>query len=72
MRCRLFLLFLFLMATVECSDPALLSALQGLDDADLENVFMWGHSLGSEVSLRTLLVNESIRGATLWLPLPAT
>jgi len=47
---------------------ALLSALQGLDDADLENVFMWGHSLGSEVSLRTLLVNDSIRGATLWSP----
>jgi hypothetical protein len=29
---------------------------------------MWGHSLGGEVSLRSLLVNGSIRGASLWSP----
>ena len=47
---------------------ALLSALPGLDDADLDSVFMWGHSLGGEVALRTLLVVGSIRGASLWSP----
>ncbi len=47
---------------------ALLSALPGLEDADLENLFMWGHSLGGEVSLRTLLIDDSIRGASLWSP----
>ena len=47
---------------------ALLSALPGLDDADLDKLFMWGHSLGGEVTLRTLLVNDSIRGASLWSP----
>ena len=47
---------------------ALLSALSGLDDADLKNVFMWGHSLGGEVALRTLLIDDSIRGASLWSP----
>ncbi len=47
---------------------ALLSALPGLDDADLDKLFMWGHSLGGEIALRTLLVNGSIRGASLWSP----
>ena len=47
---------------------ALLSALSGLDDADLDNLFMWGHSLGGEIALRTLLVDGSILGASLWSP----
>jgi len=47
---------------------ALLSALPGLDDADLDKLFMWGHSLGGEITLRTLLVDGSIRGASLWSP----
>ncbi len=47
---------------------ALLSALPDLDDADLDSVFMWGHSLGGEITLRTLLVDGSIRGASLWSP----
>ncbi len=47
---------------------ALLSALPGLDDADLDKLFMWGHSLGGELALRTLLVDGSIRGASLWSP----
>ncbi len=46
----------------------LLSALPGLDDADLDSLFMWGHSLGGEISLRTLLISDSIRGASLWSP----
>jgi len=47
---------------------ALLSALPGLEDADLDNLFMWGHSLGGEIALRTLLVDGSIRGTSLWSP----
>ncbi len=47
---------------------ALLSALPGLDNADLDKLFMWGHSLGGEIALRTLLVGGSIRGASLWSP----
>ncbi len=47
---------------------ALLSALPRLDDADLDKLFMWGHSLGAEIALRTLLVDGSIRGASLWSP----
>ena len=45
---------------------ALLSGLRSIKNADLENVFMWGHSLGAEVSLRALLATDIIKGATLW------
>ena len=45
---------------------ALLSGLGDIEEADTRNVFMWGHSLGAEVSLRALLATERIRGATLW------
>ncbi len=47
---------------------ALLSALPGLDDADLDKLFMWGHSLGGEIALRTFILEVSIRGASLWSP----
>ena len=45
---------------------ALLWGLGDIEEADTRNVFMWGHSLGAEVSLRALLATERIRGATLW------
>ena len=45
---------------------ALLSGLADLDEADTGNVFMWGHSLGGEVTLRALLATDAVTGATLW------
>jgi dipeptidyl aminopeptidase/acylaminoacyl peptidase len=45
---------------------ALVDGLSGLRHADLENVFMWGHSLGGEVTLRALLATDRVRGASLW------
>ncbi len=45
---------------------ALLSGLAGIDHADLQNVFMWGHSLGGEVTLRALLASDRVKGASLW------
>lgn len=45
---------------------ALLAALPDLPQADLRNVFMWGHSLGGEVTLKALLATERVRGASLW------
>jgi dipeptidyl aminopeptidase/acylaminoacyl peptidase len=45
---------------------ALVSALPTLDRADTKNVFMWGHSLGGEVTLRTLLATDKVKGASLW------
>jgi dipeptidyl aminopeptidase/acylaminoacyl peptidase len=45
---------------------ALLAGLSGIDHADLDNVFMWGHSLGGEVTLRALLATDAVKGASLW------
>jgi len=44
----------------------LLAALNGLAEADLENLFMWGHSMGGEVTLRSLLATDRIKGASMW------
>ena len=47
---------------------ALLSAVRQIDEGDGDNVFMWGHSLGGEVTLRALLVDDHVRGAAIWSP----
>lgn len=44
----------------------LVAGLHSLPDIDLDNVFMWGHSMGGEVTLRSLLATDKIRGASLW------
>ena len=45
---------------------ALLAGLEDVENADLDNVFMWGHSMGGEVTLRTLLATDRLRGASIW------
>lgn len=45
---------------------ALLGALQGLPHADANQLFMWGHSMGGEVTLRALLATDRVRAASLW------
>ena len=45
---------------------ALLAAINDIADADPRNVFMWGHSMGGEVTLRALLATDVVRGASLW------
>ncbi len=45
---------------------ALVAALGDIADADLGNVFMWGHSMGGEVTLRALLATDVVKGASLW------
>lgn len=45
---------------------ALLSAIPQITNADARNVFLWGHSMGGEVTLRALLAVPSIRAASLW------
>lgn len=44
----------------------LLDGLGSLEGADLENIFMWGHSMGGEVTLRSLLATDRIKGASMW------
>lgn len=44
----------------------LLAGLRSIDQADTRNVFMWGHSMGGEVTLLALLGSNIVRGASLW------
>lgn len=45
---------------------ALMSALDQLDAADTDNVFMWSHSMGGSVSVRALLATDSVRASSFW------
>jgi dienelactone hydrolase len=44
----------------------LLAGLGSLDNADHDSIFMWGHSMGGEVTLRSLLATNRIKGASMW------
>ncbi len=44
----------------------LIAALSDLKDADLENVFYMGHSMGGDVGLKMLLATDKIKAASLW------
>ena len=49
---------------------ALLSGLADLDNADLDNVVLWSHSMGGPVSMRALLATDVIRAASFWSTMP--
>lgn len=44
----------------------LLAGSDSLDEADQDNIFMWGHSMGGEVTLRSLLATDRIKAASIW------
>lgn len=44
----------------------LIAGLGNIPGADTNNVFLYGHSMGGEIGLRILTVNDSLRGASLW------
>lgn len=44
----------------------LLAGLPTLPLADPDKVFMWGHSMGGEVTLRALLATERVMAASMW------
>ena len=44
----------------------LLAGLASLANGDQDSIFMWGHSMGGEVTLRALVATERIRGASMW------
>jgi dienelactone hydrolase len=49
---------------------ALLAGLDEIKGADMNNVFMWSHSMGGGVSLRALLATDIIKGASFWATMP--
>ena len=44
----------------------LIAGLDAVPDADTDNVFLYGHSMGGEIGLRILTVSHALRGASLW------
>lgn len=44
----------------------LIAGLESITDADTDNIFLYGHSMGGEIGLRVLTVNDSLKGASLW------
>ena len=44
----------------------LLAGLHSLQHANSGQVFMWGHSMGGEVTLRTLVATDRVKGASMW------
>lgn len=50
----------------------LIAALSDLKDADLENVFYMGHSMGGDVGLKMLLATDRIKAASLWSAVSAS
>lgn len=49
---------------------ALLGALHELRQSDMNNIFMWSHSMGGGVSLRAMLATDMIKGASFWATMP--
>lgn len=49
---------------------ALLKLLKQVEQVNLDQVFMWSHSMGGGVSLRALLATEVIKGAAFWATMP--
>ena len=44
----------------------LLAGLRDIDGINPDELFMWGHSMGGEVTLRALLVSKQIKAASMW------
>lgn len=44
----------------------LLAGLDSLQAVDTSKIFMWGHSMGGEVTLRSLLATDRVKGASMW------
>jgi len=44
----------------------LVAGLDNLPGIDTAQLFMWGHSMGGEVTLRTLLATDRLRAASMW------
>lgn len=46
----------------------LIASVKNLDKADPNRIGMWGHSMGGEVSLRTIEAIDKVKAVVLWAP----
>jgi len=44
----------------------LLAGLPDIEGINPDELFMWGHSMGGEITLRTLLASQQIKAASMW------
>ncbi|OGK20156.1 hypothetical protein A3C23_01485 [Candidatus Roizmanbacteria bacterium RIFCSPHIGHO2_02_FULL_37_13b] len=49
----------------------LIEGVKSLPQADINNIFIWGHSLGGDISLKIIEATDKIKGVTLWAPVSA-
>jgi dipeptidyl aminopeptidase/acylaminoacyl peptidase len=49
----------------------LLNSILSLKEADLNNIFVYGHSMGGDITLRLIEITDKVKGATLWAPVSA-
>jgi len=49
---------------------ALMSGLADIENADLDNVLMWSHSMGGAVSMRVLIATNVVKAASFWSTTP--
>lgn len=49
----------------------LIASIKSIDKADSNNIGMWGHSMGGEVSLRVAETTDKIKAIVLWAPTSA-
>lgn len=50
----------------------LINAVSALKEADKNKIFLMGHSMGGDVTLKVLLVNDNIKAASLWSAVTAS
>lgn len=43
-----------------------IEALKYYEDADTNNIGMWGHSMGGQVTLRAMIVSDDIKAGVIW------
>ncbi|MFV1917468.1 MAG: alpha/beta hydrolase family protein [Patescibacteria group bacterium] len=46
----------------------LISSVKNIKQADPERIGIWGHSMGGEVTLKVLEINDQVKAAVLWAP----
>lgn len=46
----------------------LLSGVTQIDGIDPKRIYMWGHSMGGDITLKVIEISDQIRAASLWAP----
>jgi uncharacterized protein len=49
----------------------LIASIKSINQADTNRIGMWGHSMGGEVSLRTIIATDKVKALVLWAPTSA-